>query len=137
MASIIFVTLKDGEYADRWTSELLSVAVSDDRVGVRELTWEGQRSGLRDDLAKPGTLVALRPNKNARYFDIVGKILVKERTRARSENRPAEYKLLVEILRVPTRIQKEASDAFTHNSVLRAIGLPTEQGALPHGIYSQ
>jgi hypothetical protein len=137
MLSIIFVTLKDGAYADHWSSDLLPVAASEDRAGVRELTWEGQKSGLRDDLVKPGTLVALRPNKDARYFEIVGKVLLKERTRARSVNRPAEYKLLLEMERIPTRIQKDANDAFTHNTVLRAVGLPIEQGAMPHGIYSQ
>lgn len=135
MTSIIFVTLRDGEYADRWSSPLLPLATSDDRAGVRELMWEGQKSGLRDHLANPGTLVAVRPNKGSRYFEIIGSILVKERTRPREFRRPAEYKLLLEILRVPRRVNKDPSDKFTHNTVLRAIGLPTEQGALPHGIY--
>jgi len=136
MPSIIFVTLKDGVYADHWSSDLLPVATSEDRAGVRELTWPGQKSGIRDDLAKPGTLVAMRPNKDTRYFDIVGTILVKERTRPRTADHPAEYKLLVEVLRVPRRIHKNVDDVFTHNTVLRAIGLPIEHGALPHGIYA-
>lgn len=138
MPSIIFVTLKDGVYADHWSSDLLPVAVSEDRVGVRELTWEGQKSGLRDDLAKPGTLVAVRPNKDARYFKIVGSVLLKERTRAWDATGPAQYKLLVEILRAPRTVEWDRDeDKFTHNTVLRAVGLPIERGAQPHGIYSQ
>lgn len=127
MTSIIFVTLKDGMYANHWSS--------DARDGVRELTWEGQRSGRRDEVAQPGTLVAVRPNSRARYFDIVGKIAVKTSKRSWQYKRPAEYKLQIEMYRVPTRVERDSADAFTHNNVLRTIGLPIEKGAVPHGIY--
>jgi hypothetical protein len=137
MDSIIFVTLRDGEYADRWSSDLLSVAVSDERSGIRELTWEGQRSGSRDRFVEPGTVVAIRPSKAARFFDIVGKVLLKECTRERGEGRPAEYTLLVEVAATRRRIHRVYGDTFTHNSVLREFGYPTEQGAMPHGIYAK
>jgi hypothetical protein len=135
MTSVIFVTLKDGFYADRWTSELLPVATTPDRAGIRELTWEGQKSGMRDHLVKPNTLVAVRPSKDVRYFEIVGSVILKECSRPRDATHPAEYKLLVEMLRHPKKIYKQSHDRFTHNAVLRAIGIPLEQGAMPHGIY--
>ncbi len=136
MPSIIFVTLADGEYSDRWTSDLLPVGVSPERIGLRELTWDGQRSGLRDDLVGPGTRVAVRPNRNTKAFDMIGTVLLKTQTRAREGNHPAEYKLVIEMTANPQRIHKLRNDRFTHNSVLRALGYPLEVGAMPHGIYA-
>ena len=137
MPSIIFVTLADGEYSDRWSSDLLPVGVSSDRSGIRELTWDGQRSGLRDDLVGPGTLVALRPNFKSKFFKLVGRVLLKTQTRQREGRQPAEYKLVIEMAANPVRINKLETDRFTHNSVLRVLGYPIETGAMPHGIYAK
>ena len=136
MPSIIFVTLADGEYNDHWSSDLLPIGVSNTRIGIRELTWDGQRSGLRDDLVGPGTRVAIRPNRNTKAFDLAGTVLLKTQTRARDANAPAQYKLVLEMAANPQRIHKLRNDRFTHNSVLRALGYPLEVGAMPHGIYA-
>ena len=133
--SIIFVTLNDGEYRDRWTSDLLPIGTSMERKGVRELTWDGQRSGARDGLVGPGTLVAVRPNRNTRSFDIMGVVVLKTLNRPREGGHPAEYKLVVDMAANPRRIEKLYEDRFTHNTVLRAFGFPIERGALPQGIY--
>jgi hypothetical protein len=135
MSPIIFSTHKDGDYRDHWSSAIHQVGVSNDTAGIREMIYYGQNCGKRDGMIQPGTLVAVRPNRNARYFVIVGKILLKTCTREREKKIPAEYKLLIEIYSVPIKIDKDPADKFTHNAVLRSIGLPIEKGAVAQGIY--
>ncbi len=135
--SIIFVTLEGGPYKDRWNSELFPLLKTEECAGYRELIWEGQGSGLRDQYVGRGTLVAVRPSKKTRYFDIVGTVSDIIRTRAWSNNAPAEYKLSIKVMRQTRRIHKLSEDRFTHNSVLRELGFPLEMGAMPHGIYTK
>ena len=99
------------------------------------MLYYGQRTGKRDGLIQTGTFVAVRPKKGARYFDIIGKVLVKRCTREQEDKRPAEYKLLIEMYRFPRRENRSVEDKFAHNAVLRAIGLPIEEGAVAQGIY--
>lgn len=135
--SIIFVTLSDGQYKDRWSSELFPLLKTDECAGYRELIWEGQDSGLRDKYVGRGTLVAIRPNTKARYFDIVGTVSDIIRTRAWSNDAPAEYKLSIKVMSQTHRIDKLREDRFTHNNILRELGFPLETGAMPHGIYTK
>jgi hypothetical protein len=122
MPSIIFSTHKNGSYRDRWES-------------ATEMIYYGQNCGKRDGIIKLGTLVAVRPNKSARYFVIVGIISQKICTRDREKKIPAEYKLSIDIYDVPIKIHKDPADKFTHNAVLRSIGLPIEKGSVAQGIY--
>lgn len=134
MASVIFVTLKNGPYADRWSSELLPVMISEHRAGVRELTWEGQRTNPLDDVVRAGTWVAVR-DKPATAFRVVGRVCMKQCTREWRTGHPAEYKLLVEMETEPKEYLRDAGERLYHNPVLRALGLPIERGTVAFGIY--
>jgi hypothetical protein len=135
MPSIIFSTHKNGDYRDHWSSDIHQVGVSNNTAGIREMIYYGQPCGRRDGMIQPGTLVAVRPNRNALYFVIVGKILLKTCTREREKKTPAEYKLSIEIYSFPIKIDKDPADKFTHNAVLRSIGLPIEKSGSAQGIY--
>ena len=135
--SIIFVTLKDGLYHDRWSSDLHSLLTTHERAGFRELTWEGQRSGLRDKFVQRDTIIALRPNKSVLWFDLVGTVAEIVCTRKWTAESPAQYKILVDVAASPRRISKLPSDHLTHNNVLRELGFALETSAMPHGVYKK
>ena len=134
--SIIFVTFKDGEYNDFWSSDLVPLLADNTRAGYRELHWCGQRKkSPKDDIVGPGTLVAVRPNKKSKEFTIVGEVCEKLHVSERTEEQPATYKLLVEINAQARRIARAPGDRCAHWTVLREVGIPHSGGYMPEGIY--
>jgi hypothetical protein len=134
--SIIFVTLKGGEYNDFWSSDLMPLLADNSRAGYRELHWCGQRKkSAKDDIVGPGTLVAVRPNNKSMEFAIVGEVCEKMRLSERTTEQPATYKLLVEIRTHVRRITRAPTDRCAHWTVLREVGIPHSGGYMPEGIY--
>jgi hypothetical protein len=128
-SSLIFVTLHDGEYADHFLNDYT-------------LVWCGQRSNKRDAMVGPGTAVWIREKKSNRFFTHVGHVVKKELMRpyepaAEGDERYAIYHLHLQRIADPVTIHKGPDDTFTHNTVLRHAGYPTETGAMPHGIYQK
>lgn len=137
MPSIIFVTLKDGEYNDYWKSELRTLLADDTRTGYREMHWCGQRKkSTRDDNVCPGTLVAVRKDKKTKEFTIVGTVSQKECITPKSGKQPATYNLLVEVSASPRAIPRGVGDRCVHWTVLRDVGIPYSGAYMPEGIYS-
>ena len=135
MASIIFITLKGGQYNDHWTSELKPLLAGDAVAGYRELHWCGQPKQKRDRLVRPGTLVAVRPNAKTMAFTLVGKVVEKQPL---TEGRVATYTLLVEMSATPREIVRDkARDRCVHWTVLREVGIPHSGAYMPEGIYGQ
>ena len=139
MTSVIFVTLKDGEYDNRWLSELSTLLSTQDIAGHRQLHWCGQRKkSPRDELVRPGTLVAVRKHKNTSEFTLVGSVVTKTPLTPKAGKTPATYNLLVEMAAEPRRIQRAPGDRCVHWTVLRQIGIPLPSPLpwMPEGIYS-
>lgn len=134
-SSLIFVTLKDGEYDDHWSSQLYPLLADGDIAGYRELHWCGQRKGRRDGLVRPGTLVAVRANAKVRAFTLVGAVVEKTCLTPQHDSTPGTYSLLVEVSATPLTIERAAGDRYTHWTVLRELGFPRDTGCKPHGIY--
>ena len=127
--SLIFVTLKDGEYADRFTNPART-----------ELFWCGQRKGQRDHIVEVGTDVWVRNNKNEKSFTRIGRVLTKTRIREQDSLRGrgdeyATYTLTLHTYNTPIKVCKEAGDRYTHNTVLRTVGFNEDRSAMPQGIY--
>jgi hypothetical protein len=127
--TLIFVTLKDGEYADRFTDSTRT-----------ELIWCGQRKGQRDHLVEPNTDIWVRENKNEKKFTRVGRVVTKTMIRGQDTSRGrgdehAIYTLTLHKYTTEIVVFKESDDRYTHNAVLRAAGYREETGAMPHGIY--
>ena len=131
MTSIIFCTLKNGEYDDHWLSEA-------DSSNMRTLHWCGQRKtiGNKDDLVVPGTLVAVRPSRSSLYFILVGQVVTKRILTEKTPTTAATYELSVALHTQPVQIDRAEGDRCTHWSVLRHLGIPHSGGYLPEGIYS-
>ena len=129
--TLIFVTLKDGNYADKFMD-----------AARNELFWCGQRKGQRDYFVGPGTDVWVRENKNEKKFTRIGRVITKTTIREQDSSRGlgdehATYKLTLHKYNTEIVVFKESSDRYTHNAVLRAAGYSEETGAMPHGIYSR
>jgi hypothetical protein len=135
MPSLIFVTLDDGEYADQWTSEPNTLLHTDEVAGHRMLRWCGQRRGRRDHMVGSGTLVAVRESAKIKAFTIVGRVIEIECIRKQDGSVCGIYDILVELTAAPRVIHRDNGDRYTHWTVLRALGIPT-QDAQPQGIYA-
>lgn len=123
--SLIFVTLKDGVYDDRWMTEAVA--------GRRELHWCGQTSGKRDAMVRPGTLVALRPNAKTPSFTLVGTVIEKQLL---CQGRPSTYRLTLEMAADPKTIARDSSrDRCAHWTVLRHLEIAHDGSYMPQGIY--
>ena len=120
--SIIFVTLNN-PYNNHYLSP-------------SELNWCGQKSGTRDHMVGPGTIVCVRKNSNVLKFTHIGTVISKEELRARSATECARYKLVLKI-NAPLIIARAHGDRLTHNAVLRHFGFPEEKAYFPNGIYSK
>ena len=131
MTSVIFCTLKNGEYDDRWLSE-------PDSSHTRSLHWCGQRKtlGNKDALVVPGTLVAVRPSASSRYFILVGQVLTKRLLTEKTPTTAATYELSVSLDAQPVQIDRADGDRCVHWTVLRHLNIPHSGGYLPEGIYS-
>ncbi len=130
MTSVIFCTLKNGEYDDRWLSE-------PDSSNTRTLHWCGQRKtvGNKDALVVPGTLVAVRSSPSARHFILVGEVLSKKQLTDKTPKTAATYELSVSLHAQPVQIDRAAGDRCVHWTVLRHLNIPHSGGFLPEGIY--
>ena len=132
--SMIFVTLSEGPYNDRWLSE--------PEGDIRCLQWCGQNKGRRDYLVVEGTQVWMRNKATDMFFDHVGDIqdiLMTEPNDPRRERgrQHATYRVLVKLQEIPLRIYRSQGEHFTHWAVLRHIGiLPTKLPSMTEGIYS-
>jgi hypothetical protein len=136
MPPLIFVTLTNGEYDNRWMSESNTLLADQDIAGHRQLHWCGQRKKTtRDHLVGPGTLVAVRNSKDAPEFTLVGIVATKTQLTPKVGKTPATYNLLVEMASEPRRIQRAEGDRCVHWTVLRALNIPRSAGYLPEGIY--
>jgi hypothetical protein len=137
MPSLIFVTLKDGEYNDYWSSDLNTLLADDHSAGYREMHWCGQRKKTtRDHLVCPGTLVAIRKDKKSSDFTIVGTVSQRDCITPKVGRQPATYTLLVEVWKSPRVIPRAADHRCVHWSVLRTVGIPYNGAYMPEGIYS-
>jgi hypothetical protein len=123
--SLIFITLTNGEYADR-------------RISNEKYFWCGQNTCLRDHLVIPGTEVWLRENKSHLKFTNIGKVISKILIRPHDAVSKicATYELDLELHSNPVTIKKDISDRNTHATVLRHSGYPPEPSPFPHGIYA-
>lgn len=129
MKTVIFVTLKDGEYNDYWASA--------SNGGLRDLHWCGQRKKRAlDYLVSPGTIVAVREKKTDKHFTLVGTVVEKFLLTSKTEKNPATYNLLVQLSETPQQIHRAEEDRCTHWTVLRELDIPHNGGYLPEGIYS-
>jgi hypothetical protein len=131
MASVIFVTLKNGVYDDRWMSELAD--------GRRIMHWCGQARGKRDGLVIPGTVVAVRPTKTTPAFTLVGTVATKELIHVGDPalKTPATYHLSIEMDAEPLTIARDSPrDRCAHWTVLRHLGIARDASYMPHGIYA-
>lgn len=131
--SMIFVTLSDGPYSDRWLSE--------PEGNVRCLQWCGQNSGADDHLVIEGTQIWMRKKAADKFFDHVGDIqeimMTEPNDPHRLGARHATYRILVELNDTPARIYRAQGERYTHWAVLRHIGIqPTGSIHFPRGIYS-
>jgi hypothetical protein len=131
MTSLIFCTLKNGEYDDRWLSE-------PDSSNVRSLHWCGQRKnqGNKDRFVGPGTLVAVRSSPSSRHFILVGHVLTKKLLTEKTPQTAATYELSVSLETQPVQIDRAEGDRCVHWTVLRHLNIPHSGGYLPEGIYS-
>lgn len=131
MTSVIFCTLKNGEYDDHWLSE-------PDSSNMRTLHWCGQRKnvGNKDALVVPGTLVAVRPSSSCLSFTLVGQVATKRQLTEKTPTSAATYELSVSLDAQPLQIHRAEGDRCTHWTVLRHLGIPRSGGYLPEGIYS-
>ena len=139
---MIFVTLSNGQYADKWLSSALELPVPDGAPKrLRWLQWCGQNKGADDHLVGVGTQVWAREKAAHMHFDRVG--LIKEITVIRPNDPTrrgdscATYRVLVELASEPLRIERGANDKHTHWAVLRHLGLQHAGSAhFPRGIYA-
>ena len=130
MTSVIFCTLKNGAYDDRWLSE-------PDSSNTRTLHWCGQRKtlGNKDGFVLPGTLVAVRSSPSCRSFNLIGQVLTKKQLTEKTPTTAATYELSVSLNLEPVQIDRAAEDRCVHWSVLRYLNIPHSGGFLPEGIY--
>ncbi len=131
---MIFVTLSDGEYNDRW--------LSDTKNNTRLLQWCGQNCGVEDNLVVQGTQVWMRQTKKHKFFDHIGNIetirMVEPNNQQRIGRKHATYHVLVNLCKIPVRIHRTIGDHCTHWAILRYIGIrPTGSLYFPRGIYAE
>jgi hypothetical protein len=136
MPSIIFVTLKNGEYDNFWQGEMSTLIADDDVAGYRQLRWCGQRCGRKDKDVVSGTLVAVRSDSSELGFTIVGRVAEKVLQTPRTATSPATYSLLVEMDIVPRYIPRDLRHGkVTHWTVLHELGIE-KTGGVAEGIYT-
>jgi len=137
MKSLIFVTLNNGPYGDHWIGDLCTLLQSEETAGYRKLCWYGQNRGKRDCYVGPGTIVAMREKADVKAFTLIGTVAQIKCIEKQQGRVSGMYELLVEVSASPQVIPRDdATDFYTHWTVLRTVGISTTD-AQPQGIYAE